>query len=45
MLAGREYYQSVSIDAPLKNDESSATIGDIIGSPVDDFQDLENHNL
>jgi RNA polymerase sigma-B factor len=42
VLAGREYYQSVSIDAPLKNDEGSATIGDIIGYPVDDFQDLEN---
>jgi RNA polymerase sigma-B factor len=32
----------INIDAPLKNDEGSATIGEIIGSPVDDFQDLEN---
>ncbi|RKD22632.1 RNA polymerase subunit sigma-70 [Ammoniphilus oxalaticus] len=42
VLVGREYYQYVSIDTPLKSEEDSATIGDIIGSEDDDFQDLEN---
>ena len=42
VLVGREHYQVVSIDTPLKDEEGSATMKDIIGSHVDDFQDLVN---
>ncbi|RAP27288.1 hypothetical protein C2W64_01120 [Brevibacillus laterosporus] len=42
VLAGREYYQLTSLDAPLSTDEGGSTIGDLVSSSVDDFGALEN---
>ncbi|ANE48106.1 RNA polymerase sigma70 [Paenibacillus swuensis] len=41
VLAGRECYKYVSLDTPLSHEESAATIGDLIGSGVDDYDSVE----
>ncbi|SFM06314.1 RNA polymerase sigma-B factor [Paenibacillus sp. 1_12] len=41
ILAGREYYHYVSLDTPLSTEENGATIGDLLGTGKDDFQQLE----
>jgi RNA polymerase sigma-B factor len=41
ILAGREYYHYVSLDTPLSTEENGATIGDLLGTEKDDFQQLE----
>jgi RNA polymerase sigma-B factor len=41
ILAGREYYHYVSLDTPLSTEENGATIGDLLGTDKDDFQQLE----
>lgn len=43
ILAGREYYHYVSFETPLSNDENGSTIGDVIGTPSDAYQRVENH--
>lgn len=42
VLAGRDYYQFTSLETPLTTDEDSATIGDMVGSDINDYQTLEN---
>lgn len=41
ILAGRDYYNYTSLDTPLTSDGDSATIGDMIAGPTDDYQTLE----
>jgi len=41
ILAGREYYHYVSLDTPLSSEESGATIGDLLGTEKDEYQQLE----
>jgi RNA polymerase sigma-B factor len=41
VLAGRECYTYVSLDAPLSSEEGAATIGDLIGSARDDYDAIE----
>jgi RNA polymerase sigma-B factor len=41
ILAGREYYHYVSLDTPLSSEESGATIGDLLGTGKDEYQQLE----
>jgi RNA polymerase sigma-B factor len=41
VMAGRECYNYISLDAPLSAEGESATIGDLIGSQVDDYQSFE----
>ena len=38
ILAGRDYYNYTSLDTPLTSDGDSATIGDMIAGPTDDYQ-------
>lgn len=42
ILAGRECYHYVSLDTPLSDEETGATIGDILAASVDDFQHVDN---
>ncbi|WP_232698963.1 sigma-70 family RNA polymerase sigma factor [Brevibacillus daliensis] len=42
VLAGREYYQLTSLDAPLSTDEGGSTIGDLVSISGDDYGVLEN---
>lgn len=42
ILAGRECYQYVSLDAPLSADEAGATIGDMIHEEKDPYTRLEH---
>ncbi|TXK74802.1 sigma-70 family RNA polymerase sigma factor [Paenibacillus sp. N3.4] len=41
ILAGRDYYNYTSLDTPLASEGDSATIGDMIAGPSDDYQTLE----
>jgi RNA polymerase sigma-B factor len=41
VLAGRECYHYVSLDSPLSQDESAATLGELISSEVTDYDTLE----
>ncbi|MEK8130922.1 sigma-70 family RNA polymerase sigma factor [Paenibacillus filicis] len=42
ILAGRDYYHYVSLDTPLSSDDNGSTIGDVIGSPSDAYQSVDN---
>jgi RNA polymerase sigma-B factor len=41
ILAGRDLYHYVSLDTPISDDENTAVLGELIGSPSDDFAALE----
>ncbi|MHA0857872.1 sigma-70 family RNA polymerase sigma factor [Paenibacillus sp. CMAA1364] len=41
VLAGRECYHYVSLDSPLSQEESGATIGDILSDDVSDYDSIE----
>ncbi|GFZ81072.1 RNA polymerase sigma factor SigB [Paenibacillus marchantiophytorum] len=41
ILAGRDYYNYTSLDTPLTSEGDSATIGDMIAGPTDDYTSLE----
>ncbi|MCM3041980.1 sigma-70 family RNA polymerase sigma factor [Paenibacillus motobuensis] len=41
ILAGRECYHYVSLDSPISQEESAATLGEMISSEVDDYDTLE----
>ncbi|TVX95491.1 sigma-70 family RNA polymerase sigma factor [Cohnella terricola] len=40
ILAGRDLYHYVSLDTPVADDDHSATLGELIGSPEDDYANL-----
>lgn len=42
VLSCRESYHYVSLDTPLSTEGDSATIGDLIGIPTDDYQSVDN---
>ncbi|WP_159888581.1 sigma-70 family RNA polymerase sigma factor [Paenibacillus puerhi] len=42
ILAGRDYYHYVSLDTPLSSDDNGSTIGDVIGTPSDAYQLVDN---
>jgi len=41
VLAGRELYHYVSLDTPIVGDENTATLGELIGSPADDYEGVD----
>lgn len=41
VLAGRELYHYVSLDTPVSKEDTASTLGELIGSPVDDFVAVE----
>jgi RNA polymerase sigma-B factor len=41
ILAGRDLYHYVSLDTPISDEENTAVLGELIGSPSDDFAALE----
>lgn len=41
VLAGRECYHYVSLDSPLSQEESAATLGELISSEADDYDTVE----
>ncbi|GGD94553.1 sigma-70 family RNA polymerase sigma factor [Paenibacillus nasutitermitis] len=41
ILAGRELYHYVSLDTPISEEENTTTLGDLIGSPADDFDSVD----
>ncbi|MFD3262038.1 sigma-70 family RNA polymerase sigma factor [Paenibacillus lentus] len=41
VLAGRECYHYVSLDSPLSQDESAATLGELISSEANDYDTVE----
>jgi RNA polymerase sigma-B factor len=41
VLAGRECYHYVSLDSPLSQDESAATLGELISSHANDYDTVE----
>jgi len=41
ILAGRDLYHYVSLDTPTTDDDNAAVLGDLIGSPSDDYEALE----
>lgn len=41
VLAGRECYHYVSLDSPLSQEESGATLGELISSDVNDYDSVE----
>ncbi|GGH38963.1 sigma-70 family RNA polymerase sigma factor [Paenibacillus segetis] len=41
VLAGRECYHYVSLDSPLSQDESAATLGELISSEANDYDAVE----
>lgn len=41
VLAGRECYHYVSLDSPLSQEETGATLGELISSDVNDFDSVE----
>jgi RNA polymerase sigma-B factor len=41
IMAGRESYNYISLDTPLSNEEDSSSIGDLMGSQVNDYQAFE----
>lgn len=42
VFAGRELYHYVSLDTPVSEEESTSTLGDLIGAPVNDFDSVDN---
>jgi RNA polymerase sigma-B factor len=42
ILSSRDYYHYVSLDTPFTADDRSATIGELIGSPTDEYEDAIN---
>ncbi|MCR8846307.1 sigma-70 family RNA polymerase sigma factor [Paenibacillus sp. SC116] len=42
VLAGRECYHYVSLDTPLSQDESAATLGELISSDANDYESVEH---
>ncbi|WP_028594880.1 sigma-70 family RNA polymerase sigma factor [Paenibacillus assamensis] len=42
VLAGRECYHYVSLDTPLSQDESAATLGELISSEANDYESVEH---
>ncbi|MNZ86274.1 RNA polymerase sigma-B factor [compost metagenome] len=41
VLAGRECYHYVSLDSPLSQEESAATLGELISSEANDYDTVE----
>ncbi|WP_274649093.1 sigma-70 family RNA polymerase sigma factor [Paenibacillus humicola] len=41
ILAGRELYHYVSLDTPISEEENTTTLGDLIGSPADDYDAVD----
>ena len=41
VLAGRECYHYVSLDTPLSQEESAATLGELISSDLNDYESVE----
>lgn len=41
VLAGRECYHYVSLDSPLSQEESAATLGELISTDADDYDTVE----
>ncbi|WP_239618491.1 sigma-70 family RNA polymerase sigma factor [Cohnella mopanensis] len=41
ILAGRDLYQYVSLDTPISDEENTSVLGELIGSPTDDYAALE----
>ncbi|REE66966.1 RNA polymerase sigma-B factor [Paenibacillus taihuensis] len=41
ILAGRELYHYVSLDTPISEEDSTSTLGDLLGSPLDDFDSVD----
>jgi RNA polymerase sigma-B factor len=41
ILAGRDLYHYVSLDTPISEDDNTAVLGELIGSPNDDYAILE----
>lgn len=41
VLAGRECYHYVSLDSPLSQEETGATLGELISSDADDYDSVE----
>ncbi|KAJ3198349.1 hypothetical protein HK101_006483 [Irineochytrium annulatum] len=41
VLAGRECYHYVSLDSPLSQDDSAATLGELISADVNDYDSVE----
>lgn len=41
VLAGRECYHYVSLDSPLSQEESAATLGELISSDANDYDTVE----
>lgn len=41
VLAGRECYHYVSLDSPLSQEESAATLGELLSSETNDYEALE----
>lgn len=42
VLAGRECYHYVSLDTPLSDEETGATIGDILTASADEYKNVDN---
>lgn len=42
VLAGRECYHYVSLDTPLSQEESAATLGELISSDSNDYESVDN---
>ncbi|MFC9776140.1 sigma-70 family RNA polymerase sigma factor [Paenibacillus chitinolyticus] len=42
ILAGRECYHYVSLDMPLSTEENGSTIGDVLGTQVDEYLNVDN---
>jgi RNA polymerase sigma-B factor len=41
ILAGRDLYQYVSLDTPISDEDNTSVLGELIGSPTDDYAALE----
>jgi RNA polymerase sigma-B factor len=41
LIAGRELYHYVSLDAPVAENGTTSTLGDLIGAPSDEFDAIE----
>lgn len=42
VFAGRELYHYVSLDTPVSEDDSTSTLGDLIGATADDYDSVEH---
>jgi RNA polymerase sigma-B factor len=41
ILAGRDLYHYVSLDTPISEEDSTTTLGELIGSAVDDYDSVD----